>query len=114
MEMKSYATVHEYIANFPSPTQEILRTLQSLILRIAPNAQEVISYGIPTYKVGKKRIHFGGYEKHISLHPGSTGVAVFAHELKDYETSKGTIRFNLDQPIPYDLIEKITRYCLTE
>jgi uncharacterized protein YdhG (YjbR/CyaY superfamily) len=112
MKKQKYATVTQYIANFPPQTQDALKKIRSIIHKVAPAAEEKISYGIPTYKVGKRPLHFGGYDKHIGLYPGAAGVAAFANRLKDYETSKGTIRFYLDQALPYDLIEDIARYCL--
>jgi len=109
--MNSYKNVDEYIANFPSSTQDILQKVRGIIRKSLPDATEKISYGIPTYWRGRNLVHFGGYDKHISLYPGSVGVEAFANDLKDYETSKGTIKFPLDKPIPYDLIETITLYC---
>lgn len=112
--MQSYTTVDEYIANFPEATQAILEKIRKIITSVAPTAEEKISYGIPTYHVGKRVIHFGGYDMHIGLYPGAAGVAAFMDQLSGFETSKGTVRFYLDQPIPYDLIEQIVTYCLGE
>lgn len=106
-------TVDEYIATYPESTQKILKKIQATIKKLAPDAEEKIGYGIPTYKVnGKNAVHFGGYDGHIGLYPGSVGVSEFTDQLKDYDTSKGTIRFPLDKPIPYDLIEQIAAYCI--
>lgn len=112
MAMQTYRTVDQYISSAPVNSQPILRKLRKIVTTIAPSVEERISYGIPTYKVGKKVIHFGGYDKHISLYPGAAGVANFSDRLHDYDTSKGTIRFYLDKPIPYDFIEDIVFYCL--
>ncbi len=109
--MQPYKTVDEYIANFPSDVQEKLQKIRAAIREVLPEATEKISYGIPTYWQGKNVVHFGGAENHIGFYPGSVGVAAFLSELKDYDTSKGTIRFPLDKPVPYDLIQKITKYC---
>jgi len=110
--MKTFKNVDDYISNFPKETQIILEKIRSTIIEVLPEAEERISYGIPTYTMPVGNIvHFGGYPKHIGVYPGSGAITNFADQLKDYETSKGTIRFPLDEPIPYDLIEKITRYC---
>jgi len=106
-------TVDDYIKGYPESTQEILQKIRALFKSINPEAEEKIGYGIPTYKVnGKNAIHFGGYDGHIGLYPGSVGISEFSSLLKDYETSKGTVRFPLDKPIPYDIIEQIATYCL--
>lgn len=106
-------SVDAYIAGFPESTQAILQKIRTLFKKINPAAEEKIGYGIPTYKVnGKNAIHFGGYDRHIGLYPGSVGISEFSELLKDYETSKGTVRFPLDKPIPYDVIEQVARYCL--
>lgn len=109
MKMNEYKTIDEYISNFPPETQQILEKVRETIKNVVPDATEVISYGIPTFKVnGRNVVHFGGYDKHIGFYPGAI-VDDFAPELKGYKTAKGTIQFPLDQPIPYDLITKITQ-----
>lgn len=113
--MNTYKNIDEYIANFPDATQEKLKKIRQIIRDTAPNAVEVISYGIPTYKLdGKNVIHFGGYEKHIGLYPGSTPIVSLQKDLEGYKTSKGTVQFPLDKPIPYDLIKKITKFCVEQ
>lgn len=110
--MKSYSTVDEYIANFPDETADILHQIRNTISATAPEAKEKISYGIPTFTLdGKNLVHFGGYDTFVSLYPGSAGVAAFREKLKAYKTSKGTIQFPLNKPIPYDLIAEITKFC---
>ncbi len=112
MSMQTYKDVDEYIALAPDAAKPTLAKLRKLITSVAPKAEEKISYGIPTYRIGKRVIHFGGYEKHVSIYPGAAGVATFSSKLKDYDTSKGTVRFYLDKPIPYDLIEEIATFCI--
>ncbi|MDQ3123669.1 MAG: DUF1801 domain-containing protein [bacterium] len=108
--MKAYESVDEYIASFPKNVQKILQKIRNTIKVAAPNATEKISYGIPTYWQGKNIVHFGAYASHIGLYPGSGAIVEFKDKLKNYETSKGTIRLPLDRPIPYGLIELITLY----
>ena len=113
--MKQYKTTDEYIDAFPESVQVILRKIRQVIQNTAPNATETISYGIPTFKLnGKNLVHFGGFKDHVSFFPTSSPIPMFTKELKDYKTSKGTIQFPLDKPIPYDLIKKITKYRLKE
>lgn len=109
------ASIDEFISGYPHEVQDILQQIRQIIQTAAPEAKEKISYGIPTFILnGKNMIHFSAYDKHIGLYPGAQAVADFADELTEYETSKGTIRFPLNNPIPYDLIDKITRHCVTQ
>lgn len=110
--MNGYKNVDEYINGFPEETQVILEKVRKVIREALPEAEERISYGIPTYTLPVGNIvHFGGYPSHIGFYPGSFGIAHFKDRLAGYKTSKGTIQFQLDEPIPYDLIETITKAC---
>jgi uncharacterized protein YdhG (YjbR/CyaY superfamily) len=109
--MKTHSTVESYISDFPEEVQKILEKIRVIIKTVAPASVEVISYGIPTFKLnGKNLIHFGGFKDHTSLFPGSEAIEVFAKELTEYKTSKGTIQFPLDKPVPYNLIDRITEF----
>lgn len=112
--MKKYLTIDEYISDFPQNVREILEKIRHKIKKSAPNAEEAIVYGIPTFKLHGNLVHFGGYEKHVSFYPGPAAIDYFRGELKEYQVSKGTIRFLLTAPIPYDLIAKITLYRVQE
>ena len=111
---KSPQTIDEYMANFPAHAQAAMQRLRDLIHEIAPEATEKISYGIPTFVLGQNLVHFAAYKNHIGFYPASSGIAHFEEELKDYETSKGTVRFPLDKPIPYDLVRRITEFRVAE
>ena len=111
---KSPQTIDEYMANFPAQAQTVMQRLRALIHEIAPEATEKISYGIPTFVLGQNLVHFAAYKNHIGFYPASSGIAHFEEELKDYETSKGTVRFPLDKPIPYDLVRRITEFRVAE
>jgi len=108
--MKQYKTVDEYIASFSEPIQAKLREMRKAIAAEAPKAGEKISYGIPTFTLNGNLVHYGGYDTHIGFYPGAAGVAEFAKELKSYETSKGTVRFPMDKPLPLELVRKITAF----
>lgn len=111
MKMQAYNNIDEYIANFPEDIQSVLQKVRQTIHKASPDAVEAISYGIPTFKLnGKNLIHFMAAKAHIGLYPGPNAVEAFSDKLISYETSKGTIRFPLDKPIPYDLVEEITLF----
>ncbi len=104
-------TIDKYIAGYPESTQEILEKIRETIHSAAPGVTEKINYGIPTFVLNKKNlVHFGAYPHHIGFYPGPPGIAAIQKELKEYETSKGTVKFPLDKPIPYDLIQRITKF----
>ena len=107
-------SIDEYIARFPKLIQGILQKIRETIRESAPQAQEAISYQIPTFKLNGNLVHFAAFKDHISFFPTSSGVAAFKKELSEYETRKGTIRFPLDKPIPFELIRKIVKYRVNE
>jgi uncharacterized protein YdhG (YjbR/CyaY superfamily) len=103
-------TIDEFINHYPIEVQKILVKIRQTIKNAAPLAEETINYGIPTFKLNGNLVHFAAYAKHIGFYPGSKAIEIFAEELTEYKTSKGTIQFDLKNPIPYDLIKKITKY----
>ena len=107
-------TIDQYIATFPTEVQEILQKIRHTIKQSAPSATEAISYQIPTFKLSGNLVHFGAFKHHISFFPSSSPIPVFAQELAPYETSKGTIKFPIGQPIPYTLIQKIVAFRVQE
>ena len=106
--------IDAYIAQFPRDVQAKLNSIREMILRIVPEAEETISYQIPTYKLNDNLFHYAAYEKHIGFYPTPSGVEEFESELKDYKHAKGSIQFPLDQPLPMDLIERIIRFRVSE
>jgi uncharacterized protein YdhG (YjbR/CyaY superfamily) len=104
----------EYIQRSPKDMQNILRKIRATIRKAAPNAEEAISYQMPAFKLGGNLVYFAAFSDHISFFPTSSGVAKFKKELVKYKTSKGTIKFSLDKPIPYGLISKITKFRVKE
>lgn len=115
MAKKEYKTVDEYIATFPEDIQEILQRIRSTIAKAAPQAEETISYQMPTFKLKKNLVHFAAFEKHIGFYPTPSGIAAFTREFeeKGYPWAKGSVQFPLEE-IPYDLISRITKYRVTE
>lgn len=113
MEMKNYANIDEYLANFSGETREKLDIIRKTIQSVMPaEATEKISYGIPTFYLNGNIVHFAGYEHHIGFYPGSVPIKEFEKELSGYKTSKGTVQFPLDQPLPIDLIKNMTAICV--
>ncbi|MDQ3011384.1 MAG: DUF1801 domain-containing protein [Acidobacteriota bacterium] len=102
--------IDEYIAGFPPEIQEILEKIRLTIRKAAPKDEEAISYMMPTFKLHGNLVHFAAFKNHIGLYPAPSGIEAFKDELSVYELSKGTIRFPLDQPIPYTLIGKIVKF----
>jgi uncharacterized protein YdhG (YjbR/CyaY superfamily) len=103
-------TIDEYIAGFPSDVQAILEQIRMTIREAAPDAQEKISYQMPTFTLNGNLIHFAAFKNHIGLYPTPTGIEEFKKELSGYEGGKGSVRFPLDKPIPFDLISRIVKF----
>lgn len=112
---EQFRDMDAYIGSFPPGVQEKLSRLRATIHRAAPEAEEAIRYGIPTFRLdGSNLVHFAAFRDHISFFPTSSGVEKFKEELSAYSVSKGTIRISLDIPVPYDLVDRITRFRVAE
>lgn len=109
-----YTDTDSYIAGFPQDTQRLLNEMRRTIRAAAPAAQEKISYGIPTFTLGRNLVHFAAYDHHIGFYPGASGIKAFQQELSAYKTAKGSVQFPLDQPLPLLLIGKIVTYRVKE
>lgn len=108
--MKAVKTVEEYLSLFPEHQQTELGKIRKAIRDAAPKAEEAISYGMPGYKLNGVLVYFGGFKNHCSFFPaGNSAIQKFSTELKAYKTSKGTIQFPLNEPIPVSLIKKIVK-----
>jgi uncharacterized protein YdhG (YjbR/CyaY superfamily) len=104
-------TIDEYIAGFPDEMQEILQKIRMAIRKTAPEAEEKISYQMPTFILkGDYLIYFAGYKKHVGFYPAPIADAEFKEELSAYASGKGTVKFPLDKPIPFDLIRKMVKF----
>jgi len=110
MERRSHKDVDVYIASHPPKVQSILKRMRRTIRAAAPDAGEKISYRIPTYTLGGNLVHFGAFKDHVSVFPTSSGVRAFKKQLARYRCRAGTIRFLIDEPIPYGLIAQIVRF----
>ncbi len=105
--MPSPATVDDYIAAQPADAQPRLRELRAIVREALPDAAERISYGMPTYRFGPgaSYVSFGAAKSHCALY--GSAVDQFPDELRDYQTSKGTVRFSVNRPIPAELVRKL-------
>lgn len=103
-------TIDQYIFKQAEEVQPILQKIREVIRAAAPEATEKISWQMPTFWQSENLIHFAAFKKHVSIFPGGEATAVFAGNFTDYKTAKGTIQFPLNKPIPYEIIEEITRW----
>ena len=103
--MSTPTTVDAYIAAQSTDAQPRLRELRAAIRDAVPEATEVISYGMPTYKQNGRRVHFGAAKRHCAIY--GVQIDAFANELRDFKTSKGTVQFALHQLVPDGLVRKL-------
>ena len=109
--MKKAKDTEEYIRDFPKEIGDRLNEIRKRIKKTAPRAEETISYGMPAFKLnGKALVYFAAFKNHIGFFPTPSGINKFEKELREYKTSKGTLRFAYDKSIPLGLIERITRF----
>ena len=113
--MKKPKDVDEYISWFPEETQKLLKQIRTAIQQSAPKAEEVISYGMPGYKINGMLVWFAGFKNHIGFYPkGSSAINGFEKDLAKYKTSKGAIQFPMDKPLPIALIKKMIKFRLAQ
>jgi len=103
------ASIAEYIASFPPDIQAILETIRMTIRNAAPVAQETISYNMPAFTLGGVLVYFAAFKKHIGFYPPVKADAKLEKAISPYLGEKGNLRFPLDRPIPYGLIERIVK-----
>ena len=109
-------TIDRYIAGFAPDVREVLAKIRAVIRRVAPKAEESISYRVPTFKLdGRPLVYFAAFKTHVSLYPMTAPVKTkFRKELAGYKGGKGTIQFPLDKSIPYELIARLVRFKLAQ
>jgi len=107
--------IDEYIAGFPQAVQEILEKIRMTIREAAPGAEETIKYQMPTFALKGNLVHFAAWKDHIGFYPPpSTGNEKLRNELSVYQGEKGSLKFPLDKPIPFDLISRIVKLRVRE
>jgi len=109
-----FKTVDEYFSAFPPKTRNILKGLRKTIREVAPQAEELISYNMPAFKLHGMLVYYAAYDQHIGFYPTSSPMKVFKDELADYKTSKGAIQFPIAKTIPATLVKKIVRFRVKE
>ena len=118
MQAKSKTTgkdVDEYLAALPEDKRVALEKLRQAIRAAAPKAEECISYGVPAFRFdGRLLVAFGAAKSHCSFYPGAFPVSSHKDELKGYDTSKGTVRFQADKPLPVALVRKMVKARIAE
>ena len=112
--LKNIEDVDHYVASQPEAIQDRLEQLRRTIKAAAPEAEETISYGMPFYKLKGRLVYFAAHQHHIGLYPMASGIANFQKELSKYQTSKGTVQFPFDKPMPIGLIKKIIQFRVKE
>lgn len=113
--MAAAASVDEYLASFPAGTRAILELARATIHEAAPGMEERISYGIPTFTLdGHYVIYLAGWQRHISVYPIPGGDPDIEREVAPYADGRGTLKFPLDRPIPYELIGRVAALLLAQ
>lgn len=110
----TFPTIDAYIESFPEDVQQILQEIRVCIRASAPQAEEAISYAMPTFKLHGNLVHFAAYKNHIGFYPVPSGLEAFKKDLAPYKHSKGAVQFPIHQKIPHDLITKIVRFRVME
>jgi len=103
------SSIDDYIATFPPEIQAIFGKIRACIHAAVPEAEEAISYRMPAFRMGAVLVYFAAFKQHIGLYPPVRGDAALTAEVAPYAGEKGNLRFRLDQPMPYALIERIAR-----
>jgi uncharacterized protein YdhG (YjbR/CyaY superfamily) len=109
-----FNSIDEYIATFPEETQKILEDLRATIKAAAPDADERISYQMPTFALEGNLVHFAAWKNHIGFYPTSSGTQAFKKELSIYKGAKGSVKFPIDKPLPLKLISRIVKFRVAE
>lgn len=114
MEKPDFTSMDEYIATFPAEIQEKLQEMRAAIRAAAPDAEEKISYQMPTFALKGNLVHFAAFKHHIGFYPAPRGIEAFKDELARYKGAKGSVQFPLDEPLPLDLVGRIVKFRVAE
>lgn len=113
-KQETSSSIDAYIAAFPPDVGALLQKLRETIRRAAPEAQETISYQIPTFALNGNLVHFAAFKSHIGFYPGASGIKHFENELSGYVGGKGSVRFPFDAPMPLALVARIVKFRVAE
>lgn len=109
-----FSTIDEYHAAFDKPVKTLLDKMRKIIRKSAPEAEETISYNIPTFKGNKNLVHYAAFKEHIGFYPGPSAIDMFSKELEKYNTSKGTVQFPMTEQLPESLIKSMVEFRVEE
>jgi len=109
-----FISIDEYILQFTPEVQEKLQILRNVIKDSAPDAEEKMSWQMPTFALHGNLVHFAAHKKHIGFYPGANGIAAFNHKFLEYKSSKGAVQFPMEKPLPFELISEIVRFRVAE
>jgi uncharacterized protein YdhG (YjbR/CyaY superfamily) len=107
-------SIDAYIAGFDPGRAELLRQMRETIRSAAPEAEEKISYAMPTFFLHGNLVHFAAFAKHIGFYPAPRGIEAFREELAGFKGARGSVQFPLDRPLPLDLVRKIVEFRVAE
>ena len=107
-------TIDEYIAQYPPEIQERMKELRAVIKKAAPEAKEKISWGMATFSLNENLVHFAGQKHHIGFYPGVSGVDFFRTISSDFKTSKGSVQFPNNRPLPLDIVSQTVAFRVKE
>jgi uncharacterized protein YdhG (YjbR/CyaY superfamily) len=114
MKSETYKNIDEYINSQPAEIREILAQMRTTIRKFAPEAEEKISYQIPTFHLHGNLVHFAACKNHVGFYPGPSGLKAFPEEVAAFKSTKGAVQFPYNKPLPLNLIRKIVRFRLKE
>jgi uncharacterized protein YdhG (YjbR/CyaY superfamily) len=112
--MTSPKDFDDYKNGFPKEIQKLLEQVRMTIKKAAPQAIEVISYGMPAFKMNGMLAWFAAHSQHIGFYPGASGIEAFKKELSIFKGAKGSVQFPFDKPLPLELITKIVQFRVNE
>lgn len=114
MNKKLPTTIDDYVDRFPADVQQLLEKMRRTIRRAAPQAEEKISYGVPTFTLQGNLVHFAAYKSHIGFYPSPSAITAFEKELSAYKGAKGSVQFPFDEPLPLALVSRIVKFRVKE
>ena len=114
MDKEEHSTIDEYIKACPKPVQARLQEIRRIVHKAAPDAQERISYRMPSFTLDGNLVYFAAFANHIGFYPIPSGMEKFKAELSRFKTTKGGVQFPLDEPLPGELIRKIVVFRAAE
>ena len=112
--MNKPTDIDAYISGYPEAIRKLLQEIRDTIKKAAPQAEEVISYGMPAFRQNGMLVWYAAFKNHIGFYPIPSGIEAFKDELSAFNGTKGSIHFPLDKPLPVDLISRIVSFRLTE